>query len=150
MKFRTAYSEHVSIPSPSGSRYKKTYMRSSKEDRKLIETGVEDIYDTIQKAADGRTIADLIRRAERGDNTAIPPVVDSFVDLTHAPTSILEAHNMLADAKISFFLFQLQCVLRSIIRLICSWLLSVTDLLLLSSLERKMKYLKAPDFPRKK
>lgn len=101
MKFRSAYSERIVFASPNGCRYRKQYIRGyDKEGNKiLVENGVEDLFDTVQKAAPGNCIEDLIRRAESGDSTAIPEVVDSFVDLSHMPKDLLEAHSMLANAQ---------------------------------------------------
>lgn len=99
MKFRTAY-DRERKPCPSGSRLRQTYIRGA--DGSLVEAGVEDVFDSIQKAGDGLALADLIRRAERGDQTAIPTPVDSFVDITGAPKDLLEAHMMVSDAKQKF------------------------------------------------
>ena len=91
MKFRTAYDRERN-PCPSGSRLLQTYTRGA--DGSLVES--------IQKAGDGLALADLIRRAERGDQTAIPAPVESFVDITGAPKDLLEAHMMLSDAKAKY------------------------------------------------
>ena len=101
MKFRTAYSERVPYFSPSGCRYRTNYVRGyDKEGNKiLIENGREDLFDTVQKAAPGNCIEDLIRRAESGDASAIPPVVESFADLSNMPTDLLSAHTMLQNAR---------------------------------------------------
>ncbi len=96
MKFRAAY-DRERKPCPSGSRLRQTYTRGA--DGSLVEAGVEDVFDSIQKAGEGLALADLIRRAERGDQTAIPTPVESFVDITGAPKDLLEAHMMLSDAK---------------------------------------------------
>lgn len=100
MKFRTAY-DRERCSCPSGSRYRKLYtkIRTSEGASQLMESGVEDVYDSIQKAADGRTIEDLVRRARAGDSSAIPAPVDSYPDLSHAPKDMLEAHQMLASAR---------------------------------------------------
>lgn len=101
MKFRSAYSERIVFASPNGNRYRKQYIRGydNEGNKILVENGVEDLFDTVQKAAPGNCIEDLIRRAESGDSTAIPEVVDSFVDLSHMPKDLLEAHTMLANAQ---------------------------------------------------
>lgn len=99
MKFRGAY-DRERKPSPSGSRYRQTYTRGP--DGSLIEAGLEDVFDSIQKAGDGLALADLIRRAERGDQTAIPVPVDSFADFSGAPKDLLEAHMMLSDAQAKY------------------------------------------------
>lgn len=90
--------------SPSGSRLRKQYQKSIEADGTptIIEAGVEDVYDSIQKAAQGITLDDLIRRAQAGDTSAIPDPVDSYVDLTHMPSDMLEAHTMLSAARIKY------------------------------------------------
>lgn len=104
MKFRTAYDYSERFPCPSGTRYRRRLVRGVASDGSptLIEDGKEDVYDSIQKSVSGRSIEDLIRRATAGDNTAIPPVVDSYPDLSSVPTSMLEAHMMLEDAKLKY------------------------------------------------
>lgn len=99
MKFRTAY-DRDRVPSPCGSRLRDLYIRKS--DGSLVKNGVEDVFDSIQKAAQGITLADLIARASRGDTDAIGDPVDSFVDFSHVPSDLLEAHQMLVDAKDKF------------------------------------------------
>ena len=77
MKFRCAY-DRERKPCPSGSRLRQTYTRGA--DGSLVESGVEDVFDSIQKAGDGLALADLIRRAERGDQTALPlPVEFAYI-----------------------------------------------------------------------
>jgi hypothetical protein len=99
MKFRTAYTRDRST-CPSGSRYRKTYTRGA--DGELKEAGVEDVFDSIQKAGEGLALADLIRRAERGDQTAIGTPIDSYGDLTNLPTDLLDAHMKLSAARDSY------------------------------------------------
>lgn len=103
MKFRSLFSRK-SFPSPSGSRYRKSYVKSIEGGKSsLIENGVEDVYDSIQKAALGVTIEDLIRRARNGDTTAIGEPLDSYMDLSNAPKDLLEAHEMIKGMKNSFY-----------------------------------------------
>lgn len=104
MKFRTAYSPCQAMPCPSGSRYRTTYTKSYEKDGmpRLIEVGKEDVYDSIQKAANGILLEDLIRRARSGDDSAIPEPVDSYADIADMPTDILSAHQMLSGAKDKF------------------------------------------------
>ena len=103
MKFRSLYSRK-SFPSPSGSRYRKNYVKSIEGGKSsLLENGFEDVYDSIQKAALGITIEDLIRRARNGDSTAIGQPIDSYMDLSNAPRDILEAHEMIKGMKNSFY-----------------------------------------------
>lgn len=99
MKFKTAYDKSDFQGSPVGSRFRKQYVSDGTD---IKECGVEDVYDSIQKAANGRLVEDLLRRASSGDPSAIPPVVDSYTDLSKAPSDILEAHQMLKDSRASF------------------------------------------------
>lgn len=101
MKFRTISSGRQRHTSPSGSRYRKKYIKSYSTDGAptLLEDGLEDVYDSIQKAAPGNIIEDLLRRAKSGDTSAIREPVDSFADLSNAPTDLLSAHQMLVSAK---------------------------------------------------
>lgn len=101
MKFASAYNaERPYKPSPSGSRFFKKYIRAYNSDGvgELRENGVEDVYDSIQKAAQGITVDDLIRRAKSGDDSAILEPIDSYVDISGSPTDLLSAHAMLKSA----------------------------------------------------
>lgn len=103
MKFRCLFSRK-SFSSPSGQRYRKKYVKSIEGGKSsLLENGVEDVYDSIQKAALGITIEDLIRRARNGDSSAIGQPIDSYMDLSNAPKDLLEAHEMIKGVKNSFY-----------------------------------------------
>lgn len=103
MKFRSAYTEHIRFPSPNGSRYRTIYQKNPEDPGRLIEVGVEDTYDTIQKAIVGHTMADIIGRLTAGDTAAVGSVGDtSDIDLTGVPKDMLEAHMMLNDAKAKY------------------------------------------------
>lgn len=101
MKFRSAYSDSGRYYSPSGDGFRKKYVKQKNPDGTsvLLEDGIENVYDSIQKAGLGLAIDDLIRRAKAGDTEAIPEVVDSYVDIRKAPKDLLEANKMLADAR---------------------------------------------------
>lgn len=105
MKFRTSYDSTQHKASPSGSRFRKKYIRSYADDGtpQLISEGIEDVYDSIQKAKPGNVIEDLIRRAQSGDTTAIREPIDSYADISGMPTDILEAHQMLIKAKDNYY-----------------------------------------------
>lgn len=100
MKFRSAYDCKKSFSSPSGSRYRNQYVKKIYDGKEVLElSGKEDLFDTIQKAAPGNIIEDLLRRARAGDTSAIPEPVDSYADISKAPKDLLEAHQMLASAR---------------------------------------------------
>lgn len=102
MKFRSFSSRAAAKPSPSGSTDRQLYSRKS--DFELVPSGKENVYQSIQLAAKGNLPLDLIRRAERGDITAIPPPIssDGVVDLLNAPTSLMDAQNTLLHARSIF------------------------------------------------
>lgn len=95
---------HLSFHTSSGSRLRKLYQKATDKNGAptLIDAGVEDVYDSIQKAAVGITVEDLIRRASNGDTSAIPEVVDSYPDLSHCPKDMLEAHTMLTAMRLKY------------------------------------------------
>lgn len=104
MKFRTAYSEErVRVHAPTGSKWATQYSIDIVDGvRTVVPSGKENVYDSIQKSAPGNVIEDLIRRARNGDSSAIPQPVDSFLDLSHLPNDMLEAHMMLEKAHAKY------------------------------------------------
>lgn len=99
MKFRTCFCIQKRFFSSPGNRFRKNYIRQGS---KLIENGIEDVYDSIQKAANGNCIEDLIRRARGGDSAAIPAPVDSYGDVSGMPTDLLGMHDILTRCHDSF------------------------------------------------
>lgn len=101
MKFRSAYSAPERFVSPNGSKFRTKYIRLD-VGQPLQENGVENVYDSIQKAADGITVGDLIRRAKAGDPLAIGEPLDSFADVTRLPKDFVEAHMMTLEYEAKF------------------------------------------------
>lgn len=101
MKFRSAYDTGSGqFASPSGSRYRQLYIKKIYDGKEILEdAGKEDVFDSIQKAAPGNILEDLLRRARAGDSAAIPEPIDSYADISKAPKDLLEAHQMLLDAR---------------------------------------------------
>lgn len=101
MNFRTAYDRGDRAISPSGSRFKATFVREINVDGvKSLKRGTdENVYQLIQIAAHGTLVSDLIARANNGDTTAIMPSEGVITDLTKMPTSLLEAHNKICLAR---------------------------------------------------
>lgn len=106
MKFRSFSSKPAARPSPAGCSERTMYSRKVVPGgvSELVEAGKENLYQRIQLAAQGNLVLDLIRRAERGDLSAILPVdaPECIVDITNAPTSLMDAENKLIQAR-SFF-----------------------------------------------
>lgn len=101
MKFRSAYSTSGHSFSPNGSKFRTKYIRLGLG-QPLQENGIENVYDSIQKAVDGITVGDLIRRAKAGDPTAIGQPLDSFGDVTRLPKDFVEAHMMTCEYEAKF------------------------------------------------
>lgn len=66
------------------------------------------MHDSIQKAANGNVVEDLIRRAKSGDDSAIGVPVDSYADLTNMPTDLLSAHAMMLEARDKYYSLPVQ------------------------------------------
>lgn len=104
MKFNTAYNYPETVASSSGSRTLPKFVRRVDDEghKILVQDGIEDIYGGIQQAAKGIEVADLVRRFRSGDTDAIgDPSFDS-IDITDAPTSLLDAQNKLIKAREQF------------------------------------------------
>lgn len=104
MKFNTVYNYPKTVASSSGSRTLPKFVRRFDDSGRkiLVQDGIEDIYGGIQQAAKGIEVADLVRRFRAGDDGAIgDPSFDS-VDITAAPTSLLDAQNKLIKAREQF------------------------------------------------
>lgn len=106
MKFRSAYSERVHFPCPSGERYKEEYVRCVNSKTKLPDikkTGEHDLVRHVQEAAKGNLVSDIVRRSMCGDPNAIGDVTpDMFGDITAAPSNLLDSMNMLVRAQDHF------------------------------------------------
>lgn len=65
---------------------------------KIHKVGEENLFVMVQEAAKGHTLPELYSRFVRGDVTAIGDPIECNVDLTKAPSSALEAQNVVAQA----------------------------------------------------
>lgn len=100
---RSAFKHGSTVACPSGKRTLNKYRRRIEAGKAtLVDDGVEDIYQSIQLAAKGNLVGDLIRRAGLGDDQALGVDINSYSDLTNAPRSLLEAENRLIDAREQF------------------------------------------------
>lgn len=104
MKFRTLLNYGETVPSPTGNGTRPVYVRRIDDNGKriLVQDGIEDIFGGIQQAAKGVEVADLIRRFRSGDTDAIGDPSFSDVDITEAPTSLLDAQKKLIRAREEF------------------------------------------------
>lgn len=104
MKFYSTGNYPTTKAASSGSKILPKFVRrlDDKGKKVLVQDGIEDIYGGIQQAAKGIEVADLVRRFRAGDTDAIgDPSFDS-VDITEAPTSLLDAQNKLIRAREEF------------------------------------------------
>lgn len=106
MKFRSAYSERISFPCPSGERYKEEFVRCINPNTKLPDikkSGEHDLVRHVQEAAKGNLVSDIVRRSMCGDPNAIGDVTpDMFGDITNVPNNLLDSMNMLVRAQDHF------------------------------------------------
>lgn len=70
--------------------------------RVLKKTKIIPIYDIIQSHADECNFEKIIRRATEGDVNALNIIEGQYIDITDAPTNIMEAQNMMLNAKKEF------------------------------------------------
>lgn len=70
--------------------------------RVLKRTKIIPIYDIIQSHADECNFEKIIRRATEGDQNALNIIEGQYIDITEAPTNIMEAQNMMLNAKKEF------------------------------------------------
>lgn len=102
-KIRSAFNHGSTVCCSSGKRTLDKFRRRIEAGKAtLVPDGVEDIYQGIQLAAQGNLVGDLIKRAGMGDDKALGVDTDSFVDLTNAPKSLLDAENRLIAAREQF------------------------------------------------
>lgn len=87
--------------SPCGSKIRKTFERciSPTGKKSLVQGKDELVYESIQLAAKGNLVTDLLARADRGDPNAIGKPIDSYIDLTGAPKTLAEAQQRIIDAR---------------------------------------------------
>lgn len=105
MKFRSFSDRPARVASPSGSPERQLYTRKidSAGNKSLEKSGKENVYLAIQLAANGNLAKDLVARATRGDESAIPSADSlTYADITGAPKSLLDAENRLIDARSLF------------------------------------------------
>lgn len=104
MKFRTAYDHNDGrvFVSMSGDGTQAVYRRQFTPDRKhkrAIEVSRTNLYEYIQKASEGVDVKALVMRYLAGDTGALGTSSTNFVDLTDAPSDLLDAQLRLVRAR---------------------------------------------------
>lgn len=103
MKFRSFSDQPGTIPSPAGKKTRNIFIKKAADpDGKLVYSHTEDVYESIQLAARGCLVKDLVSRADRGDSSAIGNPAFESSDITNAPTSLMDAQNRLIEARSIF------------------------------------------------
>lgn len=126
--FRSRSNYGVTKPAPSGEakRPKLTRGVDKAGNRTLITTGFDDLVEFVNLAAEGVTVKDLMRRAERGEDTLHPDAVQSYVDLTNAPKSLLDAEMHIINARNEFDKLPLE-IRQAYDNNLSKWLKSIDD-----------------------
>lgn len=104
-RFYTAWDRPPRKPTEPGSRWKKTYqLKLDKETgrKDLEEVGEEDIYEKILEPFEETKISNILARYAAGDINALNRRPGLFMDISNAPTSLLEASHKLDAVKESF------------------------------------------------
>lgn len=100
MKFNTAYSPGVSKPKECYNRestiYKRDYLT------KKINITKEPTYVKIQSYAESSTLSNVINRMAMGDSSALSSVSGQYLDISHSPHSLQEAHELGKHSQVLF------------------------------------------------
>lgn len=104
MTWFNKFNKPQTIAAPSGEkeeyRHEPEYNEWNK--RVLKRTKIIPIYDIIQSHADECNFEKIIRRATEGDTTALNIIEGQYIDITEAPKNIMEAQNIMLNAKKEF------------------------------------------------
>ena len=100
-KFRTQYDPVVLTPSPSGDKLKKEFQLEIEPDgnRRLVETGVKDVYAEIQSYKYSCTVQNVVKRALGGDMSALAKQQGVFCDQTLLPTDLITANEAVRQVE---------------------------------------------------
>lgn len=98
----------VTKPSPCGNPIIPHYeMRLTKNGQKyLSQVGQKNLYNIIQDHKDECDVKQIIRRAKMGDPSALMKLQNTnakYGDMTLQPKNLIEAHQMITDAKKAFY-----------------------------------------------
>lgn len=104
-KFYSESNRPKTIPMPKTSTLEKEYKEKIGKNGKkeLVEVGVTNVYEKIQEARQGSELATLINQYKMKINeNNILELEKTVTDLTNIPTNLIEAQNMINDAKNTF------------------------------------------------
>lgn len=102
--YYSAYNTPKTQAAPAGNKEEPVYtMTIDKEgNKKLIKTGMTNIYEIIQEHLEQSKIENIIRRATEGDPYALNVINGQYIDATDLPTSLAEAQSFVIRAKGEF------------------------------------------------
>lgn len=94
--FKTQFQSHQRVFKEQGSGVRQLYTSSIDEDGvlKLVPSGTDDLYASIQSHKDSCDIHVLLARYKNGDPEALSRVQGAYGDFTELPTSYAELLNM--------------------------------------------------------
>lgn len=106
MKFKTAFDRGKGTLSPLGSPKTPIYEYKIDEKtgrKKKVLTGYTNLYEMIQASHESTKLINIIQSATSGDITALLQRGDGqFVDISEAPTSLIELQNLQLKAETEF------------------------------------------------
>lgn len=87
--------------SPAGVKTRVEYQLEIEPDgnRKLVESGVTDVYASIQSYKDSCSIENIVKRALAGDPYALAKQQGVYADATILPTDLISAHEAVKQAE---------------------------------------------------
>lgn len=103
-RYYSAFCKKPRKPTPSGSRYAKTYvMEIDANGHKILrEDGLTDTYERIQSFLEETKIENIITRAEAGDMSGLMVGNAQFLDFRDAPATLAEAQNLIIKIEQEF------------------------------------------------
>ncbi len=103
-KFPTMFDKSSRVHCNSGSSLKKIYKPVVRDDGvvDLVESGVEDLYESIQSWKDSVDINVILARYANGDVDALSKVQGAYGDFTQFPTTYAEMLNRVIQGKHMF------------------------------------------------
>lgn len=92
---------HSEIGSPEATTYE--YRIDKKTGRKIsVPNGVTNLYNKIQAHLEQSKIENIVKRARGGDISALEKMNGQYIDISDAPTSMLEANDLMLRVRQEF------------------------------------------------
>lgn len=91
-------------PSNAGRKEKNTYSIrvDDRGHKSVVKTGVTDIYEKIQEAAEDCKVENIVKRYKDGNTLNDPAYRPVFADITGMPKTLAEAHSLITNIETEF------------------------------------------------